>query len=70
MSTENKIENENSFTCYNCNELNFYNIEDYIDNQKGRQLLMEMQLKKTKDVSIFCKNPKCRCENIITITYF
>lgn len=64
-----KPNNQPSFTCYCCDEINYYNISDYTDNNKGRELLMEMLTYKTKDVTIVCKNPECKCTNTITITY-
>ena len=62
-----KDDNRSSFTCYNCNQVNYYNISDYIE-EKAKTLLLEMVISKRKEVRINCT--KCRCANIVTITYF
>lgn len=66
MATKN--DNRHSFTCYNCGQVTFYNISDYIE-EKDKTLLLEMVVCKKKNVSINCSNIKCRCINIVTITY-
>ncbi|HWY12614.1 MAG TPA: hypothetical protein VN026_14875 [Bacteroidia bacterium] len=62
-----------SFTCYNCKTKTFYNPEDYAKNGGG-EFLIEMKIMddfgpKTKDVFIRCSNPKCKCDNLVLISY-
>lgn len=61
--------NQSSFICYNCSQVNYYNIYDYVDNNTKGQLLLGMLIYKTKEVSIMCKNPTCRHKNMVTIKY-
>lgn len=64
------MENERpSFICFNCKHVNFYTPTDYIDEKKGKELLLEMLTYKIKNVLIPCSNEKCRNQNTVTITY-
>ena len=71
MANQNK---KSKFTCFNCNQLNYYNHLDYTDKEKGKELLLEMKIFaynmfKTKKVIIPCSNATCKKPNSVTITY-